>query len=227
MTDPDLRADLRDAWLVLAQSGLIDSVFNHISLSEGDGSMWINRFGEIPAKATSESFVRIELGGRTPVGINPDGFAVHGEIHQIRSKPGAVVHLHSINALAVGMSEAGLLPLSQTSMEFVDDVSYFDYDGPLSMSSRLTELAYQVRSGGCCFLRHHGLLVVGDSVEIVTYMAYYVEEACRIQNAALPVWDHVLPSEDVIRVTSSAMKSDRPTLAVSWFEAMRDWIRRT
>jgi ribulose-5-phosphate 4-epimerase/fuculose-1-phosphate aldolase len=218
-------AKLSEAWRMLGCLGLIDGVFNHISLAHDDVSrgFWMNAFGISPEKHTPESFVLCSAsGGRSIDGVNPDGMALHSMMHVARSKPGVILHTHSPAVVAVSARSEGLLAISQTAVEFVDDLLYVDYDGFFRDGHPSELLESLALKGGVAILRNHGLLIVADSIAEAFYCAYYVEEAARVQCLAglgIPLLEISGPVRNETRLQ---MRTDRPKYAALMFEAFTE-----
>ncbi len=228
--------ELASAWRVLSRFGLVDTVFNHISLAIASGAsrprFLINRFGVMPDVASPRDFVPIEQRGsrRERGAVNADGLRLHAAIHRRREgRTTAVVHLHSMNVIAVGASKRGLLPVSQTGMEFVADLLYVEYEGLLHGTPRAVDtLARRVVDGGLVLLRNHGSLIVADTVAEAVYCAYYLEQACRQQVQLLShcsVDDTVLPPDEVVARTARKLRAERSRVARLFFEAAAVTVR--
>ena len=80
----------------------------------------INPYGWLFSEITASSLVKVDLDGRTvdasPHPINPAGFTIHSAIHGAREDALCVLHVHSVNGVAISAQRDGLLPLSQHSM---------------------------------------------------------------------------------------------------------------
>jgi ribulose-5-phosphate 4-epimerase/fuculose-1-phosphate aldolase len=226
---PQIRA-VSDAWRVLGHLGLLDTIFNHISSVVADpfGKLQIilNPAALLPHELRPEHLCILPLQNYLPsdaakLGINPDGLHLHALIHCVRMRPGAVIHTHSRHCIAVGCSEQGLLPLSQTAMEFVGDLEVVEYGGVFRSYLLTEQLKTLANRGGVALLRNHGALVVADTIPEAVYLAYFLEEACRIQVVTLsqgvPI---VLPPESVIAEARQALRDDRIKVAGWLFDAL-------
>jgi ribulose-5-phosphate 4-epimerase/fuculose-1-phosphate aldolase len=84
------------------------------------------------------------------------------------------------------------------SMQFFDRTSYHDYEG---IALDLDERERLVRDLGCnnaMILRHHGLLTAGRTVGDAFYEMYYLEQACRLQLAAMQGGQKVVVPPDSV-----------------------------
>lgn len=153
--------------------------------------------------------------------VNIDGFELHREIHKIRRRPSVALHTHSPYVAAVSSMESGLLPISQAALEFVHNVKYLRYDGLLRGRVFSEDLRAFAQDGGIAILRNHGDLIIGESVEEAVYLAYFLEEACRIQCHAM-ISGRTLhePTQETVRSAGKSLVADRPLIATTFFEAL-------
>ena len=222
---------LSDAWRILGQLGLVDTIFNHISSviadSEGQLQLLLNRNTSLPAQLRPEDVCVTPLreydsDEAENLGVNPDGLQLHSSLHIARMKPGVIIHTHSLNCLAVGCTEQSLLPISQTSLEFVNSVRTIEYFGVFRATNLTKELEELAFSGGAAFLRNHGALFVADTIPEAVYLAYYLEEACRIQVATLSQGvPFVTPGNGIIDQVSLSLIQERPRVSKRLFTALR------
>src|SRR5215216_2660447 len=116
------RVDLAAAYRLVAHFGWDDLVFTHISarVPGPEHHFLINPYGLMFDEVTASNLVKVDLSGRkvmeSPHDVNPAGFTIHSAIHAARDDAGCVLHVHSINGIAVSAQEDGLLPLSQHSI---------------------------------------------------------------------------------------------------------------
>jgi len=80
----------------------------------------INPYGKLFEEITASNLVKIDLHGwkveDTPYDVNPAGFNIHSAIHAAREDAKCVLHLHSLDGIAVSAQPDGLLPISQQSI---------------------------------------------------------------------------------------------------------------
>jgi len=107
---------------------------------------------------------------------------IHTEIYKARPDVQCVVHTHPPYATAFGSLHQPLRPISHESSIFHNGLPLFDYTTALI---RTPELGQQVaKSLGSCrgiLMKNHGVTVVGDSIEVATLYAVFLERAARIQ----------------------------------------------
>src|SRR5262245_2912022 len=128
------RVNLAAAYRLVALFGWDDLVFTHISARvPGTEHFLINPYGVTFDEITASSLVKIDLDGRkvadSPFEINPAGFTIHSAIHAARPDAKCVLHVHSINGIAISAQRAGVLPISQQSIFVLSSLAYHDYEG--------------------------------------------------------------------------------------------------
>lgn len=183
----EARVALAACYRLIAQLGLDDMIYNHISMRVPGrpGEFLLNPYGLLFEEITASSLVRIDVHGRkledTPYEVNAAGFVIHGAIHESRHDAVCVVHTHSDASVAVSAQPEGLLPLSQFAMRFYRRQAFHDYEG---VAIDLDEQSRLVRDFGThpvMLMRNHGVLTVGRTAAEAFMLLYYFERAARIQ----------------------------------------------
>ncbi len=183
-----LRVDLAACYRLVALFGWDDLIFTHISarLPGPDHHFLINPYGMMFDEITASSLVKVDLHGNKvmdsphPV-INPAGFTIHSAIHAARDDAHCVLHVHSVNGVAVSAQEDGLLPLSQHSIFVLSSLAYHDYEGVALEDDEKPRLVRDLGDKRFLMLRNHGLLTVGRSVAEAFVAMYFFEAACMMQ----------------------------------------------
>jgi ribulose-5-phosphate 4-epimerase/fuculose-1-phosphate aldolase len=185
------RVDLAACYRIIAFYGWDDLVATHISArvpGENDAFL-INDFGLMFDEITASSLVKVNLEGEVlaPAGgqVNPAGFTIHSAVYQVRDDVGAVIHLHTIDGMAVSTSADGLLPLTQTAMTVYGDIAYHDFEGVALDLAEREHLQDHLGLKNNMILRHHGTMSMGDSVATAFARIYQLEQACSAQVRAL------------------------------------------
>jgi len=182
-----LRQDLAACYRLVALYGWEDLIFTHISarVPGPEHHFLINPYGMMFHEITASSLVKVDQEGRkvepSPYEINPAGFVIHSAIHQAREDAQCVLHVHSVNGVAVSAQEEGLLPLSQHSMFVLASLAYHDYEGVALEDDEKPRLVRDLGRRRFLMLRNHGLLTVGRSVAEAFVAMYFMETACMIQ----------------------------------------------
>ena len=182
-----LRVDLAACYRLVAQFGWDDLVFTHISarVPGPEHHFLINPYGLLFDEITASSLIKVGLDGRkvldSPHDVNPAGFTIHSAIHAARDDAHCVLHVHSVNGIAVSAQEEGLRPLSQHSIFVAASLAYHDYEGVALNDDEKPRLVRDLGDKTFLMLRNHGLLTVGASVPEAFTSMYLFETACMIQ----------------------------------------------
>ncbi|MDI3261150.1 MAG: class II aldolase/adducin family protein [Sinobacteraceae bacterium] len=182
-----LRVDLAAAYRLVAHFGWDDLVFTHISarVPGPERHFLINPYGFLFEEITASSLVKVDLNGGivmdTPHFINPAGFTIHSAIHAAREDAHCVLHVHSVNGVAVSAQKHGLLPISQQSLFVLASLGYHDYEGVALREEEKPRLVRDLGDKSFLMLRNHGLLTVGATVADAFLFMYLFEAACMIQ----------------------------------------------
>ncbi|MBK7768186.1 MAG: class II aldolase/adducin family protein, partial [Sulfuritalea sp.] len=138
---------------------------------------------------TASSLVKVDLQGQklgdSPYDINPAGFTIHSAIHAARDDAQCVLHVHSLNGVAVSAQEHGVLALSQHSIFVLASLAYHDYEGVALVEDEKPRLVRDLGDKRFLILRNHGLLTVGRSVAEAFVAMYFLETTCMIQVRAI------------------------------------------
>lgn len=185
------RVDLAACYRLVALFGWDDLIFTHISarVPGPEHHFLINPYGFMFEEITASSLIKVDLHGNklddTPHEINPAGFTIHSAVHAAREDASCVLHLHSINGVAVSAQQEGVQPLSQHSIFVLSSLGYHDYEGVALVDDEKPRLVHDLGTKRFLMLRNHGLLTVGRSVAEAFVAMYFFETSCRIQVAAM------------------------------------------
>jgi ribulose-5-phosphate 4-epimerase/fuculose-1-phosphate aldolase len=181
------RVALAACYRLVARFGWDDLVFTHISarVPGPEHHFLINPYGLMFDEVTASNLVKVDLAGRkvmdSPYAVNPAGFTIHSAIHAAREDAGCVLHVHSVNGIAVSAQHEGLLPLSQHSIFVLAQLAYHDYEGVALNADEKPRLVRDLGDKRFLILRNHGLLTVGPTVADAFVAMYLLETSCMIQ----------------------------------------------
>ncbi len=179
------RVDLAACYRLVALYGWDDLIFTHISarVPGPEHHFLINPYGLMFNEVTASNLVKVDLHGQkvgeSPYDINPAGFTIHSAVHAARDDADCVLHVHSVNGVAVSAQEEGVLPLSQHSIFVLSSLAYHDYEGVALEADEKPRLVRDLGDKRFLMLRNHGLLTVGRSVA-EAFVAMYFFEASRM-----------------------------------------------
>ena len=181
------RVDLAACYRLVADFGWSDLVFTHITarVPGTEDQFLINPYGMMFDEITASSLVKIDLNGykieASPFPVNPAGFTIHSAIHAVRHDAQCVLHVHSLNGVAVSAQKNGVLPLSQQSIFILASLAYHDYEGVALNEAEKPRLVADLGNKNYLMLRNHGLLTVGKTIADAFQAMYFFEAACTIQ----------------------------------------------
>jgi ribulose-5-phosphate 4-epimerase/fuculose-1-phosphate aldolase len=182
-----VRTDLAAAYRAVAMFGWDDLVFTHISarVPGPEHHFLINPYGMLFEEITASSLVKIDLAGKkvseSAYDINPAGFTIHSAVHEARDDALCVMHLHTIEGVAVSCQREGLLPISQQSLYPMMGLAYHDYEGVALNASEKVTLVRDLGANNTMILRNHGLLTCGRTVADAFLFMYILQKACEVQ----------------------------------------------
>jgi ribulose-5-phosphate 4-epimerase/fuculose-1-phosphate aldolase len=181
------RIDLAACYRLVALYGWDDLIFTHISMRVPgpEHHFLINPYGMLFEEITASSLVKIDLQGRkveeSAYEVNPAGFNIHSAIHAAREDAKCVLHLHSLDGIAVSAQPDGVLPLSQQSIFVLASLAYHDYEGVALNEEERPRLVRDLGDRNFLMLRNHGLLTVADNIPDAFLFMYLFQAACKIQ----------------------------------------------
>jgi ribulose-5-phosphate 4-epimerase/fuculose-1-phosphate aldolase len=164
-----------------------DLIFTHISarVPGPEHHFLINPYGMLFEEITASSLVKVDLAGHkvmdSPFDINPAGFTIHSAIHAAREDAKCVLHVHTLNGVAVSTQKEGVLPISQQSIAVLGSLAYHDYEGVALNEDEKPRLVHDLGEMNFLMLRNHGLLTVAENVPNAFLYMYFFESACAIQ----------------------------------------------
>ena len=181
------RVDLAACYRLVADFGWSDLVFTHITarVPGTEDQFLINPYGMMFDEITASSLVKIDLNGNkieeSPFPVNPAGFTIHSAIHAVRHDAQCVLHVHSLNGVAVSAQKNGVLPLSQQSIFILASLAYHGYEGVALNEEEKPRLVADLGNKNYLMLRNHGLLTVGKTIADAFQAMYFFDAACTIQ----------------------------------------------
>jgi len=198
------RVNLAAAYRLVAMFGWDDLVDTHISarVPGPEHHFLINPYGLLFEEITASSLIKVDLYGNqlseSEYSINPAGFTIHSAIHEVREDAGCVIHLHTIDGVAVSSCADGLLPLNQIAQYVTHDLAYHDYEGVAPDHDERPRLQHDLGTKNHMLLRNHGTLTVGRSVASAFERMYHLERACSIQIRTRTLGPTAYPVRDEI-----------------------------
>jgi ribulose-5-phosphate 4-epimerase/fuculose-1-phosphate aldolase len=193
------RMNLAACYRLVALYHWDDLIFTHISarVPGPEHHFLINPYGMFFDEITASSLVKIDLNGNkvvdSPYDVNPAGFNIHSAIHAAREDAQCVLHVHSINGVAVSAQKDGLLPISQQSIFVLASLAYHNYEGVALNVDEKPRLVRDLGDNNFLMLRNHGLATVADNIPDAFLFMYLFQSACMIQVRAQAGGSNLIP----------------------------------
>ncbi|MGI4861540.1 MAG: class II aldolase/adducin family protein [Janthinobacterium lividum] len=229
-----VRCELAALYRVIAHFGMTDLIETHISarVPGNAGHFLINRYGVLFGEMRASDLVKIDADGAVVEAlpdparhiVNVAGFVIHSAVHAARADMHWVIHTHTAAACAVSAQEAGLLPISQHALRFFGRVGYHDYEGIALDEGERSRLVADLGKHKTLILRNHGVLVGAATAAEAFSLAFYFENASKIQIAALAGQSALrIPGEAVCERTARQFESpgEMAAMELSWAAALR------
>ena len=202
------RVDLAAAYRLVAAFKWDDMVFTHITarVPGSEDQFLINPYGLMFDEITASSLVKIDIHGNkldaTEFPVNPAGFTIHSAVHSARHDAQCVLHVHSLNGVAVSAQKGGVLPISQQSIFVLSSLSYHDYEGVALRDDEKPRLINDLGRANYLMLRNHGLLTLGATVADAFLNMYLFETVFTIQVRAQSGGGELIPVDPRIIATA-------------------------
>ena len=199
-----VRTDLAAAYRAVAMYGWDDLVFTHISarVPGPEHHFLINPYGMMFEEITASSLVKVDLAGakvmESPFEINPAGFTIHSAVHEARADAHCVMHLHTIEGVAVSCQKEGLRAISQQSLFPLSSLGYHSYEGLALNPEEKVRLVRDLGDSANLILRNHGLLTCAESVPDAFLYMYILQKACEVQIRAQAGGGELIPVPQAI-----------------------------
>jgi len=206
--EKQLRCKLAAVYRLIDLHGWTQGIYNHVTarVSQDTEHFLLNPFGMMYNEVTASSLVKVNMQGEvveegtTNFGVNQAGFMLHSAIHAARPDIKCIVHLHTPNIVAISTMKCGLLPLSQESC-LIGDVSYHSYNGIVIDPEERQSIAKDLGpSNKVMFLRNHGVVCCGKTIEEAFHVSYHTVLACDTQLKMMPYGlDNLMLIDDEVR----------------------------
>ena len=198
------RVDLAACYRIVAHYGWDDLIFTHISarVPGPEHHFLINPYGMMFDEVTASSLVKVDLQGNkvmdSDFDINPAGFTIHSAVHEAREDATCVMHLHTMEGVAVSTLEKGLQAYSQQSLFALSSLSYHDYEGVALNPDEKQRLVADLGNSNFMILRNHGLLTCANNIADAFLFMYLLQRSCEIQLQAQATGQPMLSIPDPI-----------------------------
>jgi HCOMODA/2-hydroxy-3-carboxy-muconic semialdehyde decarboxylase len=174
---------IRVAARTLAKAGLVHA-YGHCSARLGEHQFLVSPPKPLGLVAQDDAPVIVSTTGKLPVGALPEVIA-HQHIYRRRPEVGGVVRFQSPHVMA--LSALGRTPRALHGLG-----AYFAPCPPLHSDPRLVRddksaaaLAERLGGARAIVMRGNGAIIAGGSIEEAVALAWYLEDAARVELAVL------------------------------------------
>ena len=222
------RRDLAAALRMADRLGFGEGVCNHFSFAVpgADGLFLINPRRLHWSEVTASNLLLVDDDGALLEGDTPpeaSAFYIHWRLHKTAPQAKCVLHTHMPYATALTMLEdPTLLPLSQTSLMFHNQVSYdTEFNGLADYREEGDRIAAALGNRSTLFLSNHGVIVTGASVPEAWNRLYYLERAAMHQVMAQSTGKPLRQvPEDIAEMTAQQLNEDLADMAENHFRGV-------
>jgi len=185
--DLNIKKKLISFYKILALNGISDLTANHVSvLSSDNKSFYTNQHKYLFSQINEKNLIKVNLyESKKEIlkKVNKAGYQIHRFLHMSKAKPKAILHSHSINAVAISSLKKGFIEkLNQSSMRFFRKVKYVDYSAMVLDEKIGKEVSKVVdMNTKLIILRNHGNIIIADSLEELQHLTFHFEKCCEIQ----------------------------------------------
>jgi HCOMODA/2-hydroxy-3-carboxy-muconic semialdehyde decarboxylase len=215
-------SDLVAANRILAMEGILDG-FGHVSIRDPrDRACYLMSRSISPALVTATDIIQHTLDNEPAQAKDRHQKLyyerwIHGEVYKARPDVNAVVHSHSPTVVPFASTKAPLRPLLHNASFLGFGAPVFEIrtvlaNSDLMISNAALGAAMATRMGATAnvvLLRGHGNVVVGPTIQIAVFRAYYTEINARqqLQAMALGQGDVVYMDEGECETTDKVMQA--------------------
>jgi ribulose-5-phosphate 4-epimerase/fuculose-1-phosphate aldolase len=182
-----IKFDICCAARLLYRQGMSAANAGHISVTIGENTMLVNRFGPSFATMTPSDILTVDYSGKVlehAPGVSPyvnETIQLHGVIHRYNPHIAAVLHTHP--PATVTWSSFHKVPqiYDQESCLLADDVAIVEeeFEGLASSEERVRPYAVALGKKPIVLLPNHGAITTGASVREALFRMILLEGACQ------------------------------------------------
>ena len=196
----EARIDLAAAHRLAVRDGFDEGVCNHFTLSVPGTA---DQFFAIPyglhwTEVSAGHFLKVSFAHAIVDGegrVEDTAYFIHAPLHRLVPHGRCVLHTHMPFATALCSLEPGRLePIGQTGSYVAAQTAYDDtYTGLAMDESEGERMAAVLGDRKILLHRHHGVMVVAETVSEAYSLLYYLERAARGQYLAMSSGRAVAP----------------------------------
>ncbi|OLN21522.1 hypothetical protein BTO30_14430 [Domibacillus antri] len=201
------KLEVAKAVRMLEKIDLLD-MNGHVSYRiPGTDRFFINSRKASRASVTAADIVMCDLDGKLIEGDSepPSEYHIHTEIFKRRSDVFSVIHNHPHYQTVLGIADVAMKPVFGIG-SFVDKVPMYEKSSLVNTAEMGAELAELLGNEVTIQLRHHGTVIVGESVKAAFAKSVFLEENAKKQYDAMLLGRdiRVLNGENLVRTRDTA-----------------------
>ncbi len=187
---PDRPRTLRLAARAMARHGLAHA-YGHVSLRLNEGSFLVTPAAPLGAVTTSEAGIAVALDAAMPDAVLPE-VRIHREIYRRRPEIGGICRFQSPAVMA--LSALGKTPrvLHGLGAYFAPSPPFWPHTDLVRDDASAEKVAAAMGENAAIVLRGNGAVTVGETLQEAASMAFFLEDAARMELALLPASSHGL-----------------------------------
>jgi adducin len=220
-----LRCKLASLYRILDLYGWTNGIANHVSvrLSNDLDQFLVNPYGLLYHEVTASSLIKVNAQGNvveqgsTTYGVNKPAFNLHSAIYKARPDLKCLIHIRTNVVTAISSMKCGLLPISQEAI-LCGPISYHELKGGQYSEDDVKQLLDKDLGpiNKVMFVRNHGVITSGETIEEACNYLFNVMAACEIQSRAMVggLDNIVIPNVDSQRKIAEMNQSLNETLTL-------------
>jgi L-fuculose-phosphate aldolase len=180
----DMRREIIETCLWLRSCGYVHGTWGNVSVRDEDGTILITPSKIEYALMTPEDIVVIDISGKLISGIHPPTSErdVHRCILNKRPDIGAIIHSHSVYAMAASSLDEGIPPVTEEMCQLLaGGIPLSRSFVPSSKHKELGEVAaVSIGNANALLMRNHGAVCCGRDIKEARICCQIVEKAAQI-----------------------------------------------
>jgi Ribulose-5-phosphate 4-epimerase and related epimerases and aldolases len=179
----EIKLQIVKAVRMLVNADLLD-MNGHLSYRiPGTDRVLINSRKASRASLNVGDIVLIDLDGNLVEGNTepPSEYHIHTSTYRVRSDVNSVLHHHPHWQTVLGIARQPMQPVFSIGSFVVPEMPVYETSSLVNTREIGDEMAATLADFDVMTIRHHGSVVVGDSVQNVFARAVFVEENCKKQ----------------------------------------------
>ena len=151
------------------------------------------------------------------------GFFIHLYLHNSKAKPGAILHTHSINSVAISCLKNGFNEkLNQSSMRFYKRIEYFDFSG-MVIDEKIAKKLFSLikKDTKVIILKNHGNIILAKNIEELFHLTYHFEKCAEIQMKIMKNEKINIINDKIAKLTCEQHESFGKVGEMSWKASLR------